>query len=133
MCFGQPFIWVTDCYAIKYIFTYQGMNPTILRLQMQLMCWAMEIVHQPDIFNVDTDYWSHILMNLFFDQMLREYSELCGTLSASHPAPCNIPMKPENMPYYRGPRILHSPTLPDAVEMHLMHAHNTSMLHDLFG
>ena len=62
MCFGQPFIWVTDCYAIKFILTYQGMNPTILRLQMQLICWAMEIVHQPDIFNVDTDYWSHVLM-----------------------------------------------------------------------
>jgi hypothetical protein len=36
--FGQRFVWVTDCYAIKFILSYEGGNPAILRLQMRLMC-----------------------------------------------------------------------------------------------
>ena len=36
--FGQRFVWVTDCYSIKFILSYEGGNPAILRLQMRLMC-----------------------------------------------------------------------------------------------
>jgi hypothetical protein len=39
MLFGQRFVWATDCYAIKFILSYDGTNPAILCLQMQLMCW----------------------------------------------------------------------------------------------
>jgi hypothetical protein len=46
--FGQHFIWVTDCYAIKFILSYEGSNPAILHLQMRLMCWDVDIVHRPD-------------------------------------------------------------------------------------
>ncbi len=35
--FGQRFVWVTDCYAIKFILSYDGANHAILRLQMRLM------------------------------------------------------------------------------------------------
>ena len=35
--FGQRFVWVTDCYAIKFILSYEGSKPAILRLQMRLM------------------------------------------------------------------------------------------------
>ena len=34
MLFGQRFVWVTDCYAAKFVLTYEGPNPAILRLQM---------------------------------------------------------------------------------------------------
>ena len=27
--FGQRFVWVTDCYAIKFILSYEGGNPAI--------------------------------------------------------------------------------------------------------
>jgi hypothetical protein len=32
MCFGRRFVWVTDCYAVKFILLYDGLNPAILRL-----------------------------------------------------------------------------------------------------
>ncbi len=32
MCFGRRFMWVTDCYAVKFIFLYDGLNPMILQL-----------------------------------------------------------------------------------------------------
>ena len=34
--FGQRFVGVTDCYAIKFILSYEGGNPAILCLQMDL-------------------------------------------------------------------------------------------------
>jgi hypothetical protein len=34
MCFGQRFVWVTDCYALKLFLSYNGWNPSILHLQM---------------------------------------------------------------------------------------------------
>ena len=105
MCFGQPFIWVTDCYAIMYILSYQGGNPAVLRLQMRLMCWHMEIVNRADIYNVDADYWSRLDADLCYDPLLRRYNKLTSSLRTRHPPADSLPIRPENMPYYRGPRI----------------------------
>jgi hypothetical protein len=60
MCFGKRFVWVTDCFAIKFILSYDGKNPAILRLQMRFICWDMDIVHRNDTFLVDADYWSRL-------------------------------------------------------------------------
>ena len=57
MLFGQCFMWTTDCYAIKFILSYNGANPAILHLQMRLICWDANIVHQNDHFIADADYW----------------------------------------------------------------------------
>jgi hypothetical protein len=54
--FSQRFVWVTDCYAIKFLLSYEGGNPAILRLQMCLMCWDVDIIHRPDSQLVDADY-----------------------------------------------------------------------------
>jgi hypothetical protein len=58
--FGQHFVWVTDCYAIKFILSYEGGNPAILRLQMRLMCWDVDIVHCPDSELINANYWSRL-------------------------------------------------------------------------
>jgi len=60
MCLGQRFIWVTDCYALKYILSYDGCNPAILRLQMRFMCWDMDIIHRNDHFLGHADYFSRL-------------------------------------------------------------------------
>ena len=60
-------MWVTDCYAIKFILSYEGGNPAILRLQMRLMCWDVDIVHRPDTKLVDADYWSRLGVDIEFD------------------------------------------------------------------
>ena len=56
MLFCQRFVWTTACYAIKFILSYDGANPAILRLQMRLMCWDVDIVHRNDHYNADADY-----------------------------------------------------------------------------
>ncbi len=45
MLFSIHFVWVTDCYAVCFILSYDGNNSAILWLQMQLMCWDVDIVH----------------------------------------------------------------------------------------
>ncbi len=55
MLFGQRFVWTTDCYAIKFILSYDGANPAILRLQMRLMCWDVDIIHWNDHYIADAD------------------------------------------------------------------------------
>jgi hypothetical protein len=49
--FGQRFVWVTYCYAVKFLLSYNSSNLTILWLQMRLMCWDVDIVHRLDLSN----------------------------------------------------------------------------------
>ncbi len=103
--FGQRFVWVTDCYAIKFILSYEGGNSAkILCLQMRLMCWDVDIVHCPDSEMVNADYWSRLGVDIEFDPLFWEYLEYTRQIRHSNPAPTDLPMRPENMPYYRGPR-----------------------------
>jgi hypothetical protein len=60
MLFGQRSVWVSDCYAAKFVLSYDGANPAILHLQMRLICWDVDIVHRPDVELVDANYWSHL-------------------------------------------------------------------------
>jgi hypothetical protein len=73
MLFGQRFVWVTDCYALRFILSYDGTNPAILCLQMQLMGWDVDIVYQNDHYMTDADYWSRLGTDLCFDPLFKTY------------------------------------------------------------
>jgi hypothetical protein len=103
--FAQRFVWVTDCYAVKFILSYDGSNPAILRLQMRLMCWDVDIVHRPDVELVDADYWSRLGVDLEYDPLYAKYLQQTRQYRTSYPSETGLPMRPENMPYYRGPKI----------------------------
>ncbi len=98
MVFGQRFVWVTNRYAIKFILSYEGGNSAILRLQMHLICWDVDIVPHPDTKLVDADYWLHLGVDLGFDPLLHNYLEFALQLCKSNPPPTDIPMRPENVP-----------------------------------
>jgi hypothetical protein len=104
--FGQQFVWVTNCNAIKFILSYNGANHTILCLQMCLMGWDVNIVHRNDHYITNADYWSHLGADLCFNPLFKTYLDLMRTLRNNNPSPSSFPMKPENMPYYRGPRVI---------------------------
>jgi hypothetical protein len=53
--FGRRFTLITDCYAMKYILSYDGNNPVVLRMQMRFMMWAVDIIHRPNEHLVDAD------------------------------------------------------------------------------
>ena len=105
MLFGQRFVWVTDCYAAHFILSYDGNNPAVLRLQMRLMSWDIDIVHRNDIHLTDADYWSRLGADICFDPLFKSYLDFDRGLRQRFTAPTSLPMKPENMPYYRGPRV----------------------------
>jgi len=73
MLFGQCFVWVMDCYAAHFILSYDGNNPAVLRLQMRLMCWDVDIVHRNDIHLTNADYWSRLGADICFDPLFKSY------------------------------------------------------------
>ncbi len=77
----------------------------ILRLQMRLMCWDINIVHQPKTELVDANYWLRLGVDLDFDPLLHGYLVYALECRQSNPPPTELPMRPENMPYYHGPQI----------------------------
>ena len=87
MIFGTRFKWVTDCFALKFILTYEGDNPTVLRLQMQIMCWDVDLEHRTNEYLVDADYWSRLGKDLCFDPLLLEYVNQVIGLRKKYPAP----------------------------------------------
>jgi hypothetical protein len=107
--FGTQFVWVMDCYAVRFILFYNGNNPAILCLQMRLMCWDVTIIHWNDTYLADADYWSHLGEDICFDPHFWDYLQFVQTLRATYPAPTELPMLPQNMPYYRGPRVALQP------------------------
>ncbi len=109
MLFGQCFVWTTDCYAIQFILFYDGANLVILRLQMHLMCWDVDIVHQNNHYIADADYWLRLGAGLCFDPLFKKYLDLTWSLCTENPPPTSLPMQPENMPYYHGPHVTTPP------------------------
>jgi hypothetical protein len=73
MLFGQRFVWVTDCYAACFILSYDGNNPAVLRLQMHLMCWDIDVVHRNNIHLTDANYWSRLGADIYFDPLFKSY------------------------------------------------------------
>jgi hypothetical protein len=114
MCFGQRFTWVTDCYATKFVLSYDGHNPSILRLQMWLMCWDMDIEHRNDTFLTDADYWSRLSVDLCFDPLLKSYIKQVDSFRQRSPSHTALPPAPKNMPYFRGPHLPPNVAGPDA-------------------
>jgi hypothetical protein len=119
ICLWSTLCLGTDCYAIKFILSYEGGNPAILCLQMRLMCWGVDIVHRPNSELVNADYWSCLVIDMDFDYLFQEYLKLTRQLRQSNPAHTDLPMQPENMPYYRGPRF--QPTTPKSTEANTLH------------
>jgi hypothetical protein len=105
MCWGPRFVWVTDCYAVKFILSYDGINQAILQLQMLLMGWDVDIVHQCNEHLIDANYWYQLDAKLCYDPLFHTYLSLVEVFKWNHPTPTKIPMNVEHMPYYQGPRI----------------------------
>jgi hypothetical protein len=110
--FGQRFVWVTDCYAIKFILSYEGGNHAILRLQMRLMCWDVDIVHRSDHKLIDADYWSRLGVDLYFDPLFRKYLDLTNNMRKPKPSPTDLPMCQKTCPTTAGPNFSRQPQLP---------------------
>ncbi len=102
MCVGRQFVWVADCYAAQFMMTYEGSNPAVLRLQMCLMGWDMDIVHRANNFLFDADYWSRLDTYLCYDPLFKEYLHIVSHLHSTFPMPSELPMQAANMPYYCG-------------------------------
>ncbi len=87
---------------------------------MRLICWDVDIVLRPDMELVDADYWSRLGVDIDFDPLFKEYHEFTRQIRHSNPAPTDLPMRPENMPYYRGPQY-QQPIQPESTNADTLH------------
>ncbi len=108
--FGQRFVWVTDCYGIKFILSYNGANHAILCLQMCLMGWNIDIIHRNDHYILNADYWSCLGADLCFNPLFKTYLDITRMLRIQNLPLTLFPMKPKNMSYYHGPQVIHPNT-----------------------
>ncbi len=91
------------------------------------MCWDVDIVHRPYHKLIDAKYWSRLGIDLYFDHLFCKYLDLTNNRRKSKPAPTDLPMHPENMPYYRGPQFqLPTPAAESTNTLHIQ-----SLLTDL--
>jgi hypothetical protein len=102
MAFGQHFVWIMDCFALKFILSQDGNKPAILRLQMRFMCWDMIIEHRNDVCLTNAEYVSWLGTDLCYDPLLKEYVQQVAALCCCSPAPTSMPIAPEYQPYFFG-------------------------------
>jgi hypothetical protein len=100
--FGHCFVWITDCFALKFILSYNKRRPAILRLQTRFMCWDRVIEHRNDMCLTNADYFSWLGANLCYDPLLKEYIQQVATLCCYSPAPTSMPMAKEHQTYVCG-------------------------------
>ena len=112
-CWGSRFTNISDCYSMKFVLTYEGNNSVILRLQMRLMLWPIDIVHRTRDFNVDSDYMSKLALDTRFDPLLQKYLLTAGEFRQKFPPPSGE-MTPDMLPGYRKPRAS-KPSVPPAI------------------
>lgn len=101
---GARFTWGTDCFGVRFILTYDGSNPAVLRVQMRLMCSDMIIVHRPGSMLSTPDYLSRLGADLHFSPLVRDYINCINRLCSADPPISSLPMCKENMPGYRKPQ-----------------------------
>jgi hypothetical protein len=73
---------------------------------MHLMGWDINIIHRNDHYIADVDYWSRLGTDLCFNPLFKTYLDITRMLRIENPPPTSFPMKPKNMPYYRGSRVI---------------------------
>ena len=72
----------------------------------------MDIVHRNNIYMTNANYWSRLGEDICYDPLFKSYLDFDRGLREKFPAPVDLPMLPENMPYYRDPRVV-PPSPPD--------------------
>jgi hypothetical protein len=102
---------------------------------MRLMCWDVDIIHRNDTHLTDADYWSCLGADICYNPLFKSYLNSDQGLRENFPAPSALPMLPENMPYYHGPRVI-LPSTCEAITSDVNYCHyiqSTIVHHNLHG
>ncbi len=78
----------------------------------------------------DADNWSRLGEDICFDLHFQDYLQFVQRLRATYPAPTDLPMLPQNMPYYRG---LWGTMQPDSNHPDADATYYQSLFHPSFG
>ncbi len=96
---------MTNCYALKFILSYDGQKPPILHLQMQFMGRDKIIEHRNEVCLTVSNYFSWLGADLCFDPLLKDYIQDIDAIWHCSPMPTKLPNAPEHQPYFCSLRI----------------------------
>jgi hypothetical protein len=84
---------------------YNGNNPVIKRIQLELMGWWMTIVHRPRRMNIAPDYFSKLGNEFHFDPLLNQYQRIAAKNQTENPPEATgSSIEDQNLPNFRGTR-----------------------------
>jgi hypothetical protein len=102
--FARAFTNIGDCSGLQWIMPYEGTNPVIHRIQMELMPWWFTVVHRPGRMMVGEDYLSrlHLDGEIHIDPILNQYMQISYQNRIDNPpASSSEEVLPENLPSFR--------------------------------
>jgi hypothetical protein len=72
--FARAFANISDCSGLQWIMSYEGTNPVIHRIQMELIPWWFTVVRRPGRMMVSKDYLSrlHLDGEIHIDPILNQ-------------------------------------------------------------
>ena len=91
---------------------YNGQNPAILRLRMELMMWAFKITHRNAKWVMDADWASRTGQTFHFDPLLEKYDILSQILYQKHKPP-EGEITQETLPGFRRSKATSQLSLPN--------------------
>lgn len=74
MCWSMRYTWITDCYGIRFVLTYNSPNARVQRLQMRFQDQNMDIRHRNQMWLTSPDYLSYLGADLCFDPLAHQTS-----------------------------------------------------------
>ena len=98
-----PFTFITDYYTLRFILSYDGINAVLLRQQMCLQLWAINLCHRPGKSYagwLHVSYWRQPLFQRDDANLPNDTINL-----RKHFTPTSGTMLPEKIPGYRAPRV----------------------------
>ena len=95
---------IIDCYGLCFMLIYEGPNLVVLRMQMHLMIWKIDLYHRRSSYLVSPDYFSCLRLDICFNEMTRLYLNNTINIHKLYP-PTSEAMQPENMTGYCAPRV----------------------------
>jgi hypothetical protein len=103
--FACSFTNIGDCSGLQWIMSYEGTNPVVHQIQMELMPWWFTVVHRPGRMMVGEDYLSrlHLESEIHIDPILNQYMQIsCQNRIDNPPVSSSTEeVLPESLPNFR--------------------------------
>lgn len=81
---GRTFTLMSDCRALLWLFSYEGNNHAVRRLQLEMLGYWFTIINRPGYMMADANFFSRLAENLHIDPLLKNYIEIARQMRSQY-------------------------------------------------